>query len=167
MTTMNPNFSFRSSTHFSDMFGAFEEFYSANAMSDVMVSVSGKTFNAHRIVLSAGSDYFRSILSGFKDSVHVPVLVINDISPEDIESMIEFLYRGQIVVTRDRVENLRRAASHLRIKGFENFLRKPFSDSKSAFPRLTMSTDNHKSVKAHTTSGTTLLSVSRLSESIL
>lgn len=153
------NFSFRSSTHFSDMFGAFDEFYNSNAMSDMKICVSGKTFHAHRIVLSAGSDYFRSILTNFKDPSHVPVLVINEISAEDIASMIEFLYRGQIVVTRDRVENLRRAASHLRIKGFENFLRKPFSSNRNSSSG-NFSTENNN-MKTHM-SGTTLLSVSSL-----
>lgn len=155
------NFSFRSSTHFSDMFGVFDEFYNSNSMADMMISVGGKTFHAHRIVLSAGSDYFRSILTNFKDPSHVPVLIINDIAAEDVKSMLQFLYRGQIVVTRDRVENLRRAASHLRIKGFENFLRKPFSSNRNGYSG-NFSAENNNNMKAHNMSGTTLLSVSNL-----
>ena len=57
----------------------------------------------------------------------MPVIFITDVSFEDMESIIEFIYRGQILVTRDKVESLRQAAYKLRIKGFENFLRKPFN----------------------------------------
>ncbi|KAH9390343.1 hypothetical protein TYRP_023170 [Tyrophagus putrescentiae] len=55
---VSPNFSFRSSTHFSDMFGAFEEFYSANAMSDV------------RVLLTRRAAAWRSALSSLKVSTN-------------------------------------------------------------------------------------------------
>lgn len=123
------NFFFKNPSHFGDMFGLFEEFYRSNSMADVVIAVDGKTIKAHRIVLSAGSDYFRRILVSINSTSHVPILFITDISYEDMESIIEFIYRGQILVTRDKVESLRQAAYKLRIKGFENFLRKPFNSS--------------------------------------
>ena len=114
------------------MFDKFEEFYRSDALADVVIAVDGKTINAHRIVLSAGSDYFRRVLTSIKLLNHTPVLFINDIAYDDMETILEFIYRGQIVVTRDKVESLRQAAYKLRIKGFENFLRKPFVTNRMA-----------------------------------
>lgn len=108
------------------MFSIFEEFYRTGVLSDVIIACDGKSIHAHKIVLSAGSEYFRRILVSIKQHSHYPVLFINDIAYEDMQTILEFIYRGQIVVTRDKVESLRQAAYKLRIKGFENFLRKPF-----------------------------------------
>lgn len=89
-----------------------------------MIACEGKSIHAHRMVLSAGSDYFRKILANLKNNQQYPVLIINDVSYDDMQTIVEFIYRGQIVVSREKVESLRQAAYKLRIKGFENFLRK-------------------------------------------
>ena len=120
------NYYFKHSTHFGDMFGLFEEFYRSKSLSDVVIACDGKSIHAHRIVLSAGSEYFRRILASVSNVQQYPVLIINDISYEDMQTIVEFIYRGQIVVRRDKVEPLRQAAYKLRIKGFENFLRKHY-----------------------------------------
>lgn len=123
------NFYYKNPAHFGDMFVVFEDFYRSNNLADVIIACDGKTLHAHRIVLSAGSDYFKKILLSIKQSNQFPILFINDIAYEDMETILEFIYRGQIIVTREKVESLRQAAHKLRIKGFEHFLRKPTNGS--------------------------------------
>ncbi|KAH9516983.1 hypothetical protein DERF_007685 [Dermatophagoides farinae] len=123
------NYYFKHPSHFGDMFSLFEDFYRSKTLSDVIINCQGRNIHAHRMVLCAGSDHFRRLLTSIKMHNQLPVLIITDISFEDMEIILEFIYRGQIVVSRDKVESLRQAAYKLRVRGFENFLRKPFNSN--------------------------------------
>ena len=54
------------------------------------------TFEAHRIVLSACSPYFRQILTITKS--HHPVIFLKDISADHVALLLKYMYLGQIVV---------------------------------------------------------------------
>lgn len=107
------------SSHFDNMRSMFEEFYNSKTLVDVVLVVEGKEYPAHRLVLSTGSNYFHRILTNLQDTECMPVIVITeDISSKDIEYVIEFLYRGQVIINEEQIASFRRAADKLGIKGF-------------------------------------------------
>ncbi|XP_067003415.2 transcription activator GAGA isoform X3 [Anabrus simplex] len=93
----------------------FVQLLLAESMVDVTLCVEGEKIYAHRIVLSACSPYFQDILSNTEDS-H-PIIILSEMNSEDIKSIIEFVYRGELNVTADRFTSVLKAAEELRIRG--------------------------------------------------
>jgi len=62
---------------------------------DVVLSVRGREFAAHRAILAARSPVFKVMFESSKDSVHNRVLIV-DIRPEVIQAMLRFIYTGKV-----------------------------------------------------------------------
>ena len=73
------------------------------------------TFEAHRIVLSACSPYFRKLLT-ITDSKH-PVIFLKDISANHVALLLRYMYLGEIAVKKEELPTFLRTADHLRIRG--------------------------------------------------
>ena len=50
---------------------------------------------AHRVILSACSNYFHAILKTMRPWQH-PVLVLQDVKSADLNSLMDFIYFGQV-----------------------------------------------------------------------
>lgn len=83
---------------------------------DVKIAVdSGKHFAAHKIVLAAGSDFFKALFtSGMKDSDNSTVTV-SEISSDVMSAILTFLYEKRVSVTPSTLAAIMRAASQLEI----------------------------------------------------
>lgn len=46
-----------------------------------------------------------------------PTIILSDISPEDIKSIIEFIYHGEVRIPVDNINSLLEAAQSLKISG--------------------------------------------------
>jgi hypothetical protein len=112
------------SNHKSDMIDAFDDYLKNENMVDVMLSCEGNTIKAHKMILSAGSTYFRNIFSAFKNPFQFPVLIIKDMPFKDLKAIVEFLYRGEVVVPVEQVSSLSKSAQSLYIKGLEKYFHK-------------------------------------------
>jgi len=77
---------------------------------------AGQTINAHRVVLSACSPYFRQVLSNLGSWQH-PVVILKDIKYEDLSGIVEFIYHGEVSIDQDCLPGFLQAAESLRIKG--------------------------------------------------
>jgi len=75
-----------------------------------------QTINAHRVVLSACSPYFRQVLSNLGAWQH-PVIILKDIKYEDLTGIVEFIYHGEVSIDQDCLPGFLQAAESLRIKG--------------------------------------------------
>ncbi|XP_049829623.1 protein bric-a-brac 2-like isoform X2 [Schistocerca gregaria] len=87
----------------------------AQSLVDVTLCAEGQKIYAHRIVLSACSPYFHELLSGVEDA-H-PIIILSEMCVEDIQSVIEFVYRGELSVTAERFSSVLKVAEELRIRG--------------------------------------------------
>jgi len=100
---------------------------------DVSLSAQGKTLKAHKVVLSACSEYFRDTLQvsplslplalerhinlqGITSWQH-PVVVLRDVPFSDLKGIVEFVYHGEVSVDQDELSSLLRTAQLLRVKG--------------------------------------------------
>ena len=100
---------------------AFKHILEEEEFVDVTLSAGGQNLKAHKVVLSACSSYFRELLRGISLWQH-PVLVLKDVQFLELQSILEFVYLGEVNVEQDRLESFLKTAELLRIKGLTDGL---------------------------------------------
>merc|ERR1712025_544805 len=95
---------------------AFKHLLEEEDFVDVTLSAEGQNLKAHKVVLSACSSYFRDLLKGISLWQH-PVLVLRDVPFLELQSILEFVYLGEVNVEQDRLQSFLKTAELLRIKG--------------------------------------------------
>ncbi|KAL1131479.1 hypothetical protein AAG570_011096 [Ranatra chinensis] len=82
---------------------------------DVTLCCEGHKFRAHKVILSACSPYFRNV---FKENpCEHPVVILKDVSPEDVEALLSFVYQGVVYVSERKLSSFLQTAELLQIKG--------------------------------------------------
>ena len=64
------------------------------ALCDIEICAGQRRFPAHRVVLAAGSDFFRVLLSTPVGDSLVAEQTLHEISADVLEHCLEFFYRG-------------------------------------------------------------------------
>ena len=71
--------------------------YLDDAFSDVTLKVNEHTFQAHRIILAARSDYFRALLyGGFKESHSNEIILLPGTPIEAFRHFLHYVYTGKV-----------------------------------------------------------------------
>ena len=102
--------------HLSADFKAFAAMWRAGQLCDVKVAVEGGTsFDAHKVVLAAGSDFFKALFtSGMRENSSSTVTVC-DVTSDVMQAVLTFLYDKQLSVTPSTLAAIMQAASQLEI----------------------------------------------------
>ena len=79
------------------------------------MACDGKMFAVHKLVLSSCSDYFFTILQSIE--CPKPVIVLKDISSNDFEALLSYMYLGEVNVLQDNLPSLLEASESLGVKG--------------------------------------------------
>lgn len=79
----------------------------------------GKEIRCHKSVLSQSSDYFKHIFNSYTLSESIPTIIIPDINFNCLQSLIYFIYIGEIVGNLKDFNELWDAASLLDIKSIK------------------------------------------------
>ncbi|RLU17015.1 hypothetical protein DMN91_011084 [Ooceraea biroi] len=99
-------------SHLSDV---VRDLLADNCMVDVTLCAAGQRIQAHRIVLCACSTLFHELLSQVTEDYST--IILSDISPRDIQSIIQFMYHGEVRVPVEDISSLLEAARLLKISG--------------------------------------------------
>ncbi|KNC28653.1 Broad-complex core protein isoforms 1/2/3/4/5 [Lucilia cuprina] len=82
---------------------------------DVSLLCDGRKIKAHKVVLSACSSYFKEI---FTENPHPhPVIIFKFIKYEDLNSIIEFMYQGEVNVQQEALQSFLQTAELLAVQG--------------------------------------------------
>lgn len=83
---------------------------------DISIALStGDVVQAHKIVLAASSSFFNKIL---RVNLHPhPLIYFPNITLDSLNSIMEFLYSGQVTVSEDNLESFLEAARLLKVNG--------------------------------------------------
>lgn len=140
---------------------AFKHLLEEEDFVDVTLSAEGQNLKAHKVVLSACSSYFRDLLKGISLWQH-PVLVLRDVPFLELQSILEFVYLGEVNVEQDRLQDFLKTAELLRIKGLTDGLQE--SGDKTGKIDKTSPVENKEKSSAATnvSGGTSLLKTSQL-----
>ncbi len=107
--------------HSSAVLKQLDEFRNANVLCDVTLCVDGRTFNAHKTVLASCSPYFKSMFaSKMKEANETKPLVFNDIDAQNMESLLKYMYTGEIELRSDNIRPIISAANYLLITNLKD-----------------------------------------------
>ena len=99
-----------------NVFSSFNNLHNSDLFTDVtLVSDDNKKIQAHKLVLSAGSEYFRDILSD-KSHPH-PMLCLEGVSSEDLAYIIKYLYVGEVSVAQSSFQKFLKIGKKLKCFG--------------------------------------------------
>jgi hypothetical protein len=73
---------------------------------------------AHKIILSAGSEFFSKILA--KNKHPSPFIYLKGIRRVELENVVDFLYNGEANVAQDELNHFLEAAEELQVKGLKS-----------------------------------------------
>ena len=103
------------SSNVSKSFGLFK---TADYLHDVtLVSDDHKQFSAHKLVLSACSEYFRTIFKNNANKNVHPLLCLDGISSADLDNIVEYIYNGEIQIYQDNLDRFLTIAQRFRLEG--------------------------------------------------
>jgi len=82
---------------------------------DVTIACDGKVIEAHKLVLSASSSLFNTILK--KHSHPHPFIYLMGARAVDMDALIEFMYCGEVKVEQDQLKSFIETAEEFRVQG--------------------------------------------------
>eukprot|EP00092_Neocalanus_flemingeri_P018881 GFUD01020449.1.p1 GENE.GFUD01020449.1~~GFUD01020449.1.p1 ORF type:complete len:280 (-),score=66.78 GFUD01020449.1:72-911(-) len=82
---------------------------------DVTLACDDKQLQAHKVILSACSPFFRSVLK--KNPHQHPLLYLKGVKYEDIFSVLNFMYHGEVNVAQEELNSFLTVAKDLQVKG--------------------------------------------------
>ncbi|KAB7495825.1 Longitudinals lacking protein [Armadillidium nasatum] len=115
--------------HSSTFFHVLETIRKKELYSDVTIACDGKFFSVHKLVLSTCSEYFQEMFE--RTQCKHPIIVLKDISYKDLESLLNYMYIGEVNVIQTELSSLIKAAECLRVKGLAVPDEPPLSQKKS------------------------------------
>jgi len=99
----------------SNMSTAFRELREDKDLFDVTLACEGKQVEAHKVILSACSPFFRSVL---KRNPHThPLLYLKGIEYEDVLAVLDFMYHGEVKIAQDDLNSFLAVGKELQVKG--------------------------------------------------
>ncbi|XP_070569478.1 kelch-like protein 9 [Ptychodera flava] len=95
---------------------AFQQLHDEDLFHDVMLlSEDYQSYQAHRPLLAASSDYFRAMFSvGMKESLEMEVH-LQGVPSQGLSSILEFIYSGKLFLSMANLETVLSAAVHLQV----------------------------------------------------
>jgi len=94
---------------------AFREIREEKDFFDCTLSVGSRQIQAHKLILSACSPFFRSIL---RQNPHQhPLLYLKGVEFTDLQAVLNFMYHGEVNVAQEELNSFLAVAEDLKVKG--------------------------------------------------
>ncbi|XP_078040118.1 uncharacterized protein LOC144471690 isoform X2 [Augochlora pura] len=135
--------------HLANLSGLFEGLYKSGSLTDTTLACQGGMLRAHRLVLAACSPYFERV---FKEHYgEQPILILKGVAVEEMECLLDFMYRGSIDVAEEHLPSLIKTATDLEVRGLSGDHRNQ-ENSRSPYTRVeTRMQRCHIETRVHTT----------------
>jgi len=94
---------------------AFRELRDDKDFFDVTLACDDEQIQAHKVILSACSPFFRGVL---RRNPHAhPLLYLKGVKYTDLQSVLNFMYHGEVNVAQEELNSFLAVAEELRVKG--------------------------------------------------
>lgn len=100
-----------------DITAEFSGIRASNHLLDVTVRCGDTSLQAHRLILSSCSRWFRDVICSLPPAILNPVLVIWDASPKDLQMIFDFMYNGEVNVQQENLNSFLALAERLQVHG--------------------------------------------------
>jgi len=94
---------------------AFRELREDKDFFDVTLACDDEQIQAHKVILSACSPFFRNILR--RNPHQHPLLYLKGVKYTDIQAVLNFMYHGEVNVAQEELNSFLAVAEDLRVKG--------------------------------------------------
>jgi len=98
---------------------AFKDIREEKEFFDVTIACEDEQLQAHKVILSACSPFFRNVLRRNQPPSQQGMLVLylKGVNFRDMESVLNFMYHGEVNVAQDDLNSFLAVAEELRVKG--------------------------------------------------
>jgi len=94
---------------------AFRELRDDKDFFDVTLACDDEQMQAHKVILSACSPFFRNILR--RNPHQHPLLYLRGVKYSDLQSVLNFMYHGEVNVAQEELNSFLAVAEDLKVKG--------------------------------------------------
>ena len=95
--------------------GAFRELRDDKDFFDVTLACDDDQINAHKVILSACSPFFRTVLR--RNPHQHPLLYMKGVRFTDLQSVLNFMYHGEVNIAQEHLNSFLTVAEELQVKG--------------------------------------------------
>jgi hypothetical protein len=110
--------------HSSELLSGLKDLLANESLTDVILSCQGGVnIKAHRVILSTFSPYFKSVFEGHPFSENpwtFPVVVLKDYGVNEVKAIVDFIYKGEVSVSRERLPLVLETARGLQVNGLSS-----------------------------------------------
>ena len=99
----------------SNISSAFKDIRDEKDFFDVTLACDDDQLQAHKVILSACSPFFRNVLK--RNPHQHPLLYLKGVKYTDLQSVLNFMYHGEVNVAQDELNSFLAVAEELRVKG--------------------------------------------------
>ena len=112
---MSEKFCLRWNDFETSLSSAFKEIREERDFFDVTLACDNDQIQAHKVILSACSPFFRNILR--RNTHEHPLLYMKDISMTNLGCVLNFMYHGEVSVAQEDLNSFLATAEELKVKG--------------------------------------------------
>ncbi|XP_023709914.1 broad-complex core protein isoforms 1/2/3/4/5 isoform X4 [Cryptotermes secundus] len=113
--TEGEQFSLRWNNFHSNLTSGFHALLQGEDLVDVTLAAAGQFVQAHKIVLSVCSPYFKEL---FKvNPCRHPIVILKDVGHKELVAILQFMYQGEVNVQQEELSAFLKTAEMLQIKG--------------------------------------------------
>jgi len=99
----------------SNISSAFRELRDDKDFFDVTLACDDEQLQAHKVIISACSPFFRNILR--RNPHKHPLLYLKGVKYSDLQSVLNFMYHGEVNVAQEELNSFLAVAEDLKVKG--------------------------------------------------
>ena len=115
---MSEKFCLKWNDFHSNVSKSFELFRNEDYLHDVtLVSDDHRQISAHKLVLSACSEYFKDIFKlNNKPNSH-PLVCLDGIKSDDLKNIMDYIYNGEVQIFQENLDRFLAVAQRLKLEG--------------------------------------------------
>ena len=120
-----------------------KDFFDVTLVSDDQVQVS-----AHKLVLSACSSFFKTILK--QNSHSHPLIYITDVSSTNLGFIMDYIYQGEVQIHQEQLDSFLDSAQKLKVEGllsYETKQRDEFQEENESYMSTHVNEINEDQIK--------------------
>jgi len=99
----------------SNISSAFRELRDDKDFFDITLACDDEQIQAHKVILSACSPFFRNVLR--RNPHQHPLLYLKGVKYTDLQSVLNFMYHGEVNVAQEELNSFLAVAEDLKVKG--------------------------------------------------
>ncbi|XP_028982378.1 BTB/POZ domain-containing protein 18 [Diachasma alloeum] len=128
MTDSQQQFCLRWNNFQANITSQFEALRDDEDFVDVTFACDGRRLQAHKVVLSACSPYFKELFK--TNPCKHPIIFMRDVEFEHLQSLLEFMYAGEVNISQAELPTFLRTAESLQIRGLTDSQNSQHSNEK-------------------------------------